>query len=278
MVGLLGLAATNVAALPIRYDDFSSAAGLSLNGDAAQVTTGDGPVLRLVPATENKTGSAFLLSGIHVSAFSTYFAFRITNAGGMTDGTEPGGDGLVFAIQAAGATALGGGGGGIGYGGLVKSVGVEFDTWQQAKVVSDPASWDDPSSNHVGVNLNGAMDSVATATVSPRFDDGSLWYSWIDYDGATLQVRANQTGLRPGSALLSVALDIPSLLGTASGFVGFSSATAGAYGNHDLVGWEYRDRYDPIPAPAPLFLIMAGLIAVASAKVMGPGISLLLRR
>lgn len=264
ITGLLGIATVDAAAVTIRYEDFSSTAGLSLNGDAAQATTADdGAVLRLAPATENQTGSVFLNSALDVSAFSTFFAFRITNPGGVSDGTEVGGDGLVFVVQAGSPTALGGGGGGIGYGGLLDSVGVEFDTWQQTRVADDPQSWDDPSSNHVGVNLNGAMESVATVNVAPGFDDGNLWYGWIDYDGGMLEVRANQTGVRPGTALLSLAVDIPSLLDTSLGYVGFSSATGGAYGDHDLVRWEHRDRYDPIPAPGPLSLITAGLIALA---------------
>jgi hypothetical protein len=157
---------------------------------------------------------------------------------------------LVFVIQSLSTDAVGGGGGGIGYGGMLQSVGIEFDTWQYS-------AWD-PSSNHVGINMFGAMDSIQALPVVPNFDDGSIWYSWIDYDGSKLEVRANQTGVRPTDVLLSLEIDIPSILGQSDAFVGFTSGTAAAYANHDILSWEYQ----PIPEPSTVIFLSAGLLGI----------------
>lgn len=33
--------------------------------------------------------------------------------------------------------------------------------------------------------------------------------------------------------------------------MGFTSGTGGAFGNHDILSWEYRDSFDPIIDPPP---------------------------
>ncbi|MDZ4754283.1 MAG: L-type lectin-domain containing protein [Phycisphaerae bacterium] len=80
------------------------------------------------------------------------FAFRITDPdGSLFDcNVDTGADGLVFVVQSI-SSSVGGLGRGIGYAGIQQSVGVEFDTWCNA--VNN-----DPSSNHVGINVNGVVD------------------------------------------------------------------------------------------------------------------------
>ena len=252
------LAATVLGAAPARADTlsfsgFSSTSGLTLNGDAHTTTTSDGTVLRLASATQSQHGTAFTNDRHNVASFSTYFTFRITNPGGVTDGFNPqtGADGITVIVQHVAPTALGGTGEFIGYGGpglagIQNSVAVEFDTW------SNPFSQGDASSNHVGVNVNGSMVSINQVAATPNFDDGNLWHAWIDYDGAVLSVRANQTGVRPALAILQQAIVIPAFTGSTDAFVGFGSATGGAYGDHDIVSWTFQDRFNPNGAGVPL--------------------------
>jgi hypothetical protein len=170
--------------------------------------------------------------------------FRITDPGGpiFDCNTEAGADGLVFVVQSV-RPDISGIGGGIGYSGIDKSVGVEFDTWCNS-------SMNDPSSNHVGINTNGSVAhdplSQDTASVTPNFDDGNIWSAWIDYNGTTLEVRVSQNSTRPSAALVSRILDIPGILGQTNAFVGFTSETGTDWGNHDIIYWKYRDQYDPI--------------------------------
>jgi hypothetical protein len=261
----LAFCGSTASALTVSFSDFSSTTGLTLNGSASVVNTSDGDVLRLTPASPSQSGSFFSSTAINASSFSSYFTFRITEPGGSPfDGnTDSGADGLVFVIQSV-SSSIGGVGQGIGYEGIGTSVGIEFDTWHNS-------AYNDPDSNHLGINTNGNMASVTTEGIATRFDDENLWHAWVDYDGTTLEVRTNQTGVRPGTSTLSYNLDIVNLLGQSSAFVGFTSGTGADWGNHDIVSWEYRDDYDPvglpIPEPATMSLLGLGLAGLAARRM-----------
>lgn len=247
LVGLL----FSVSAWGITYNGFADTSSLTLNGSTAVVSTSDGSVLRLTPASGGQSGSAFSSVTVNAARFSTFFKFRITEPGGQVFdcNTEPGADGLVFVVQAV-SSDIGGAGQGIGYAGIDTSVGVEFDTWCNA-------GNNDPNSNHLGIDVNGSVDHASgedsdTITISPNFDDGKIWYAWVDYDGAVLEVRVNQSGLRPNLPSLSKSMDIPAILGNVDdAFVGFTSGTGADWGNHDVLFWEYREDFDPVSGVSP---------------------------
>jgi hypothetical protein len=255
----------------VTFSDFSNTSGLVLNGHTAVVNNGidTGPVLRLTPASTNRSGSAFSQTTLNASNFSSFFQFRITNAGGILDAAGQGGaDGLVFVIQPV-SSGLGGAGAGLGYAGINPSVAIEFDTWMNAASNGFPGIAD-PSTNHVGIDVNGSVNSVQTVNISPRFDDSNLWSAWVDYDGTTLEVRLNQTGIRPVAPTMSRAMNISNIIGQPNAFVGFTAGTGGAYGNHDIVQWEYRDTFNPIgaavPEPSTLAIFGLGGIALAATQ------------
>ena len=95
IVGLSG----NVFALS--FNDFSSTDGLTLNGSATTVTTGDGDVLRLTPALGGRSGSAFSTQTVNAADFSSFFQFRITEPG------NGGADGIGFSVQSV-SSSIGG--------------------------------------------------------------------------------------------------------------------------------------------------------------------------
>jgi hypothetical protein len=239
----------------VTFADFSSTAGLVLNG----VATGNidngidaNPVLRLVPSAESKVGSAFTDSLMPIDSFSTQFQFRITEPRGVFDlASESGGDGITFVIQTLGPAAVGNQGGLLGYEGITPSVAVEFDTWKNDSVLYPTIS--DPSSNHLGLDQSGSVLSVATVDIPGRFDDGSLWSVLIDYDGTTLRTWLN------GFLTLATDVDIPGTIGATTGYVGFTSGTGGAYGNHDIVSWKFSQ---PIPEPTSLALFALGFAGI----------------
>ena len=233
----------------ITFTDFSDKSSLQLNGSTAANNPSGQTFLRLTSGN-GQAGSAFLIEPIELAAdasFSTNFAFRILNPTGLfdTDGVQ-GADGIVFVVQTDSASA-GGGGGGIGYDGLEPSVGIEFDTWNNGAP-------DNNNGNHVGINVNGETDSLGTVTpITPAINDGSTWYAWVDYNGATdlLEVRLSQTNVRPATATTSATVDLPTVLGVTDAFVGFTSGTGGAGGDHDILSWTFVNAFNPVGLNEP---------------------------
>ena len=256
----------------IVFTNFATTGGLTLTSSSTATTTADGTVLRLVSATGNDVGAAFGTTQLNLaSGFSTAFDFRISNRGGSNDGTAAGADGFAFVVQRVGASAVGSSGEGLGYLNIgAASVGVEFDTWQNT-------NRGDPSSNHIGINTAGSVTSLQTANVSPDFDSastGTKWSAWIDYNGSILEVRVSNNGVRPVTATLSRAMDLTSLLGGSTAFVGFTAATGGAFANHDIIAWTFADTYLAggvtaglaIPEPGTYALLALGLAAIGVAR------------
>ncbi|MDX1530380.1 MAG: hypothetical protein R3362_02520, partial [Rhodothermales bacterium] len=239
------------AQIVIDFPDFADLSGFTLNGstgDIANPVFFEGQdVLRLTDGL-GQSGSAFLTEPVPLvdeggfrASFSTFFAFQITDPVGAfdSDGVQ-GADGLVFVVQTVSDEA-GGAGGGIGYQGIESSLGVEFDTWNNA-------GQDGNDGNHVGIDLDGDVASVAPAPVSPPFNTGAVWYAWVDYDGDTqvLEVRVSEASDRPAAPLLTLEVDLPDVLGQEDAFVGFTSGTGAAGGDHDVRTWTFTNEFAPV--------------------------------
>ena len=219
-----------------------------LNGNAAVA----GTAVNLTTNSNSQRGSVFTNTATAISAattFSASFNFTISSPGGS------GADGLAFVVQnsAAGNTALGGNGAGMGYQGIGQSVIVEFDTWQNGI--------DNGSENHVGINTNGVLGSLTQA--DPGFDlDAVTATAWVDYDGTTLSVATSTSGVRPATDLLSQVIDLSGIVGSQA-FFGFTAATGGANAQHTINSFDLEVAAVPLPAGLPLLgfgmLMLGGL-------------------
>ncbi len=246
----------------VDYIDFHDLSDLTLNGHAAEINNNNSGILHLT----NKlwqSSSAFCTNPIQLrkdASFSTYFQFQILDRHGLGGGA----DGLVFVVQTL-ANNVGSAGGGIGYEGIAPSVGVEFDTYNNSI---------DGDGNHIGINLDGNMRSVAVANPDSRIDDGGVWHAWVDYNGRThiLEVRASREQGRPQEPLLSFEVDLSEKIGSQKAFVGFTSGTGAGAGNHEVLVWEFVATYSEIGKTDPwlkvLLLLLAILLLLGGARLI----------
>jgi len=243
--GAFALGSVSTQAQSFTYPSFSSTAGLQLNGDAT-TAPGDAPtsstVLRLTPANFGQAGSAFSTTQIALqnqASFSTEFSFQMARTGGIGDEDGAGADGIMFVAQTV-SSSVGTGGGGIGYQGINHSIGVEFDTYNNGG--------SDGNGNHVAYNLNGNLTDSALTPVAPRFNNGAVWYGWVDYNGTTddLQVRWSQNSTRPAGPGIDATVNLESVLGQSSAHVGFTAGTGAGYEDQDILSWQFNDTYQPI--------------------------------
>ena len=94
--------------------------GLTYNGSASL----NANKLELTNGGNNQAGSIFTASPVDVAKFTANFSFQLTSANA---------DGFTFALQSAGATALGATGGGLGYQGISPSVAIKFDLYNNRR-------------------------------------------------------------------------------------------------------------------------------------------------
>ena len=247
----IGVSPAQAQYLAMAYPSFTAAnsAGLVLDGGHANYGVrldppfvayipSDTPVVRLTDAVSDEAGSVFSSQRVRLSAdrsFSAFFSLRI-----HSDHPSNSADGMMWVLQGGTTTPLVPGGGlgflGNGGNGLGKSLGIEFDTFQNA--------WD-PNSNHVGLDLNGNQQSVVTATPPGNASlNGDPWNVWVDYEGLAkvLQLRMSQTTTRPATPTLSYSIDLATVI-PQDVCSGFTAATGGLSEVHDLQSMYLENSY-----------------------------------
>ncbi len=153
---------------------------------------------------------------------------------------EDGADGIVFVIQ-DNCIGAGGLGLGIGYGGFPgRSLGVEFDTYQNVGGVVN-----DPEEDHIAISRDGNVDHllnlIGPVQMHPsqtNVEDGN-WYSYdIIYDALTGQLDiyfANDLRMSYTIDIVNTILD-----GNPFAYWGFTSATGGFSAANALRILEYE--------------------------------------
>ena len=109
---------------------------------------------------------------MNVQSFTTNFSFQMTDAQA---------DGMTFVIQNGAATALGLGGGGLGYEDIGNSVAVKFDIYNNAGEGTDST----------GMYVNGAMPTVPAVDMTSSgvvLLSGDVMNVQLSYNGTTLSL------------------------------------------------------------------------------------------
>lgn len=205
---------------------FSQIPEFQANGDAVSVP-GEDFCYELTQAVNSQAGSIWNLEQLDLSES---FELRFTLSFGTNDG---GADGIYFALQPIN-TSIGGTGGGIGFDGIVPSLGVEFDTWQNS-VNGDPAN------DHIAIMQNGVLMHNTTDNLAgpvnaidgtPNIEDGEEHLVYIVWT-ANSQIFRVFFDCEPR---LTYSGDIVNDIfgGDPNVFWGFTSATGGANNLHGV--------------------------------------------
>jgi hypothetical protein len=218
----LALAVPAISA-DVGYPDFSSTAGLQLNGDAEQ----RGDRLRLV-SNQSQSGSAFTQDEV-IRTDRSFTSRFVINMGFRP--VQPG-DGMAFVIHPNGADSLGESGGGLGYAGIADSLAVEFDLFFNGEA-------GDPGQEHVGIMSEGNQAShldVAT----PNFSlVGQKVHSWVRYnaDRKRVLVFVNDENKKPRKPLAATAFDLEEVVGARKARAGFTAGTGSTAIKGNVLSW-----------------------------------------
>jgi hypothetical protein len=227
---------------------FASVQDLTGNGSTRFVEN----LARLTDGGGSQAGTFFSTDPVGVRAFTSSFTFRIH------EGTTPRADGFTFIIQANSPTALGPGGGGLGYGpdhpgptrGIRNSVAVKFDFFNNAGEGANSTGLftdgrsptvPEPGSGDVLVSLDGT--GIDMNNQDPKRVD-------LSYDGTTLTETITDL-FTNASFSTSYQVDIRSMVGSDTAFVGFGGGTGGLTAIQDILTWTYNEQESDLPPRAP---------------------------
>jgi len=283
--GAIAFCAAPAFADSFSYPDFTDTSHLTMVGSIATTVTGDGTVLRIIPAAAGQAGAAYSIAPVQLGAgntFSTQFQFRFTNPGGA----DPA-DGITF-VLAASPGGLGVAGYGMGYAGVPNSLAIELDTYNNGNPGSlGPFAAEPDSSNHVALDIGGALTNANWTNVygngscgfaggqpaqGPNtapgcMSNGDLWTATINYDGSAMDVSLFDPAMGTTfHALTAVPLDLVSILGTDTAYVGFTGSSGAGWENEDIVNWRFSNTavLPSAPEPASWAMMIAGFGAIGA--------------
>ncbi|HTJ29026.1 MAG TPA: L-type lectin-domain containing protein, partial [Acidobacteriaceae bacterium] len=222
-----------LGATGIQYNTgFASSTGqVILNGSSQLNDTR----LQLTDGLVNEAGSAFYYQPVSVSTFTTDFTFQLSN---------PTGEGITFVIQnaSAGSAAIGRNGAGLGYAGIPSSLAIKFDLYSDAG----------EGTNSTGLYTGGATPTTPSIDLSStgiNLHSNDLTGVHVTYDGTTL--RMTITDQVTGAVWsTSWTINIPSVIGANTAYVGFTGGTGTATASQKILSWSY---YTIPPAATPAF-------------------------
>ncbi|MEQ1353285.1 MAG: hypothetical protein ABLT11_04655, partial [Candidatus Acidiferrum sp.] len=168
---------------------------------------------------------------VNVQKFTTDFTFQLTT---------PNADGMTFAIQNAGLTAIGGGGGGLGYGpdtpggappAIANSVAIKFDIFDNVG----------EGVNSTGLYTGGASPTTPATTFAGGIDlhNGHIFSAHIVYDGTTLTMTVTDTQATTNTFTKSWTVNIPSAIGGNTAYVGYTGGVGGLTVRSEIITWTY---------------------------------------
>ena len=221
-----------------KYDKFKVTKKLKLLGNAKFIDGG----LRLTSPGPWQRGACWFREQVAVTkGFTLEFQMKFSE----NDLEMGGADGIAFVIQNdPSRLGLGRMGEGMGYSGLANCLVIEFDSYDNGE----------GSDNHVSIQTNGkgkvsrfAEHTIAINHHVPKFRNGTSTVKVI-YKKEHLKIYIE------GKLVINKAFDLSKNLDLTAGkaYVGFTSATAKAYAQHEILYWNWDSIDIPIAA-IPVF-------------------------
>ncbi len=238
---------------------FASVAGLTLNGSATNV---DDSRLQLTTGLANQASSVFYNTPTNIQAFTTDFAFQLSNAQA---------DGFTFTMQNVGPTALGGIGGGLGYGpnpatgtpaGIAKSVAIKFDFYSNAGEGTDST----------GLYVNGAEPTVPAVDMTSSgvlLNSGDAINAHMTYDGVNLTMTLTDPVVNK-TFTHTFPINIPSTIGSNLAYIGFTGASGGETSSQKILSWTFTSQSGSV-TQTPTFSPSGGTFSTAQQVTLSDG-------
>jgi Legume lectin domain len=206
---------------PVNFPSGFTATGMQFNGH----TLLNGTRLQLTDsAANNEVASAFWTTPVNIQTFTNDFTFQLTN---------PNADGFTFCIQNVGPTAIGNGGGGLGFAALGSSVAVKFDLF---------ASTGETSNNSTGLYTKGAAPKTPETALGGgvNLHSGDTFQVHMTYDGKTLTMTITDTVVTTDTFTISFPINIPTTVGGNTAFVGFTAGTGSMTATQEILTWTFN--------------------------------------
>jgi hypothetical protein len=185
----------------------ATGAGWTVQGSTAP-TMNSGSVA-LTEGAGNTTRSVFYNAPLYIEAFTASFVYHDVNGGGA--------DGATFCIQndVRGTTALGGGGGALGYSGITPSVALAINIYE-------------PNVRGIALAQNGNVPGGGTWTVPTPVVIGSTNPTFVrlQYAAGSLQVTLVESNTA-NVYNTTIPVNIPAVVGGSTAYVGFTAADGG---------------------------------------------------
>jgi hypothetical protein len=216
-----GPVSSTLSAVTIQPIPMLNAAGAGWTLQGSTAPTMDSGAVTLTSGAGNTVRSVFYNAPLYVGAFNASFVYHDVGGGGA--------DGATFCIQndSRGPTAIGGGGGALGYSGISPSVGLGINIYE-------------PNTRGIALLQNGALPATGAWTVPTPVVVGSVNPIWVGlrYSAGTLRV----TMVESNTANVynaNLAVNIPTVVGGNTAYVGFTGADGGVVSTQVISNFTY---------------------------------------
>jgi hypothetical protein len=214
--------------------------------------------LQLTNGGQMEAGSAFYTKPLNIQSFTTDFVFQLSN---------PQGDGITFTIENSGhgAAIVGGRGGSLGYENIPKSVAIKFDL----------ANNHGEGINSTGIYTNGASPTVPAIDLTNtgiNLHSGDYIAAHLTYDGTVLNMTLTDQ-ITQASWSTSFPVNIPSIVGANTAFVGFTGGSGTSTASQKVTFWTYAAGPPSVPN-YPAGFDKGGLVLNSTAALSGTALRL----